>query len=104
MKYPLINMADIPAKGSSLVDFFGRQVHVYQVNGVPKAVMNTCMHFGGPLDFKEGQGECKFVCQWHGAEFSASGEREKGPAPAKSHLMFLSTRIEDGVLNYVWGE
>jgi nitrite reductase/ring-hydroxylating ferredoxin subunit len=102
MKHPLINVADIPEKGSTLVDFFGRQVHVYKNNGVPKAVMNTCLHFGGPLDFNAG--ECKFVCQWHGAEFAADGTRQKGPAPAQSHLMFLSTRIEDGVLTYVWGE
>ncbi|TIS72902.1 MAG: Rieske (2Fe-2S) protein, partial [Mesorhizobium sp.] len=27
-----------------------------------------------------------------------------GPAPKGSRLMFLSTRVEDGALNYVWGE
>ncbi|TIO57257.1 MAG: Rieske (2Fe-2S) protein, partial [Mesorhizobium sp.] len=33
-----------------------------------------------------------------------SGERLVGPAPKGSRLMFLSTRVEDGALNYVWGE
>jgi nitrite reductase/ring-hydroxylating ferredoxin subunit len=101
MKYPLIKVDDIPASGSKLVDFFGRQVHVYFANGKPRAVANTCMHFGGPLDCKDG----KFVCQWHGAEFDMSdGQRLDGPAPSNSRLMFLSTRVEDGVLTYVWGE
>jgi nitrite reductase/ring-hydroxylating ferredoxin subunit len=100
MKHPLSKLVEIPEEGSTLVDFFGRQVHVYKVNGSPKAVMNTCMHFGGPLDFKD----CTFVCQWHGAEFSADGDRAKGPAPSTSKLMFLSTRIEDDTLYYVWGE
>ncbi|MER8871987.1 hypothetical protein NKI04_18970 [Mesorhizobium sp. M0814] len=44
-------------------------------------------------------------CQWHGASFDmASGGRLEGPAPKGSRLMFLSTRVEDGALNYVWGE
>jgi nitrite reductase/ring-hydroxylating ferredoxin subunit len=98
MKQPLINISDIPDQGSKLIDFFGRQVYVYQVNGTPKAVMNTCMHFGGPLEQHDG----KFVCQWRGAEFDKSnGQCMKGPAPASSKLMFLSTRVEDGVLTYV---
>jgi nitrite reductase/ring-hydroxylating ferredoxin subunit len=103
MKYPLIPFNDIPAEGegTKLVDFFGRQIHVYTSNGKPRAVMNVCMHFGGPLDYKD----CKFVCQWHNAEFASdTGQRIEGPAPSNSRLMFLSTRIEDNILNYVWGE
>nr|WP_292627127.1 Rieske 2Fe-2S domain-containing protein [Mesorhizobium sp.] len=57
--------------------------------------------FRWPLDCKDG----KLVCQWHGASFDmASGERIEGPASKGSRLMFLSTRVEDGALNYVWGE
>lgn len=103
MKHPLINIADIPEEGdgSKLVDFFGRQVHVYITDGKPRAVANVCMHFGGPLEMKD----CSFVCAWHNAEFDAAdGHRLGGPAPSQSRLMFLSTTIEDGVLNYVWGE
>ena len=101
MKHPLINVNDIPDEGSTLVEFFGREVHVYKVDGQPKAVANTCMHFGGPLACEDG----KFVCQWHKAEFAMEdGKRLKAPAPSDSKLMFLSTKVEDGVLNYVWGE
>jgi nitrite reductase/ring-hydroxylating ferredoxin subunit len=106
MKFPLCDIRDIPATGSKatgskVVEFFGRQVHVYNVNGTPKAALSICTHFGGPLDYKDG----KFVCQWHQAEFAMDdGHRLAAPAPANSRLMFLSTRIEDGKLTYVWGE
>jgi 3-phenylpropionate/trans-cinnamate dioxygenase ferredoxin subunit len=59
------------------------------------------MHFGGPLECKDG----KFVCQWHNAEYGMEdGRRLKAPAPPNAQLMFLSTKVEDGILNYVWGE
>lgn len=102
MKHPLIKLADIPEKGTQIVDFFGRTVHVYRREGKPAAVANTCMHFGGPLDFHEE--ECKFVCQWHQAEYGEDGRTLKGPAPAGSRLMFLSTRVEDDTLYYIWQE
>ena len=101
MKYPLCKVEDIPEEGTKLVEFFGREVHVYKVNDQPKAVANICMHFGGPLEYKD----CKFVCPWHNAEYAPEdGRRLKAPAPSDAHLMFLSTRVEEGVLNYVWGE
>lgn len=103
MKHPLINVNEIPDTGSKIVDFFGRQVHVYKTkSGTPRAVANVCMHFGGPIEMQE---DCTFVCPWHNAQYDADdGHRLAGPAPSKSRLMFLSTRIEEGVLNYVWGE
>ncbi|CAG1014496.1 MAG: Rieske (2Fe-2S) protein [Rhizobiaceae bacterium] len=101
MKHEICKIADIPETGSLIAPFFGREVHVFRSGGRIRAVANTCMHFGGPLDCKEG----KFVCQWHGASFAmANGERLDGPAPASSRLMFLSTRVEGDALNYVWGE
>jgi nitrite reductase/ring-hydroxylating ferredoxin subunit len=101
MKYPLINISEIPDEGSTLVDFFGRQVHVYKVDGKPRAVANVCMHFGGPLEFKD----CKLVCPWHNTEYdSADGHRLSGPAPSNYKLMFLSTIVENDMLTYVWGE
>lgn len=101
MKHSLCNVEEIPEEGTKVVPFFGKEVHVYKVNGLPRAVSNTCMHFGGPLECKDG----KFVCSWHGAEYDMKdGQRTKAPAPPNSRLMFLSTRVEDGVLNYVWGE
>lgn len=101
MKFPLCKLEEIPDAGTIRVPFFGREVHVYKVNGAPKAAASICLHFGGQLDCQDG----KFVCQWHGAEYAMEdGRRLQGPAPANSRLMFLSTRVEDGTLNYVWGE
>ena len=80
--------------------FFGREVHVYLDAGRPRAAVNTCLHLGGPLEFKEG----RFVCPWHGAEFGIDGACRKGPAAPGSRLMVLPIRVEDGVLHYVWGE
>jgi nitrite reductase/ring-hydroxylating ferredoxin subunit len=101
MKVALCRVDEIPAEGTKTVDFFGRQVLVYRVDGAPKAAANVCMHLGGPLRH---EGE-KFVCAWHGAEFSClDGRRLKGPARAETRLMFLPTRIEDGQLLYVYGE
>lgn len=101
MKHPLCTIEEIPDEGTKIIPFFGREVHVYKVNGLPKAAASICMHFGGQLDCKDG----KFVCQWHGAEFAlADGRRLQGPASSNSKLMFLSTQVDGGVLNYVWGE
>jgi nitrite reductase/ring-hydroxylating ferredoxin subunit len=101
MKVPLIAVDEIPDEGTRVVDFFGRSVHVYKKNGQPRAVANVCMHFGGPLEAQED----RLVCPWHGAEYSLqNGERLIGPAPRNSHLMFLSTVVEDGMLTYVWSE
>jgi nitrite reductase/ring-hydroxylating ferredoxin subunit len=101
MKVPLIKIEDIPDEGTQTVDFFGREVLVMKVEGIPKAVMNACLHLGGPL---ERQDE-RMICAWHGAEFACNnGHRLKGPARPETRLMFLPTRIEDGTLIYVYGE
>lgn len=102
MRHPLSKIEEIPDKGSLLVDFFGRSVHVYKRHGKPAAVANVCVHFGGPLNYNPEQG--KFVCPWHNSEFGEDGECLKGPAPSAAKLMFLSTRIEGDTLYYVWGE
>jgi nitrite reductase/ring-hydroxylating ferredoxin subunit len=97
----LCKVAEIPDEGSKLVEFFGRSVHVYKVNGKPVAVANVCMHFGGPLECKDG----KFVCPWHNAEFAMEdGRRLTPPAAANAKLMFLSTRVDGDDFNYVWKE
>lgn len=101
MKHELIKLADIPDVGSSVVPFFGREVHVYRTGDEFRAAANTCLHFGGPLECREG----KLVCAWHGASFEMeSGGRITGPAPRDSRLMFLTTRAEGDALFYVWGE
>lgn len=101
MKHPLARLSDIPESGTTVVPFFGREVHVYRHEGRLRAAANVCLHFGGPLECR---GD-RFVCPWHGAEYAlADGRRLEGPAPAGSRLMFLSTRVEGDTLFYVWRE
>jgi nitrite reductase/ring-hydroxylating ferredoxin subunit len=101
MKSLLAPLAEIPETGTRVVDFFGREVHLYRDRGRPRAVLNYCLHLGGPLT-RDGE---RFVCGWHGAQFDArSGCRCEGPAAKESKLMFVPTREEDGGLYYVYGE
>lgn len=103
MKQALCRINDIPENGSVLVDFFGRTVHVYKVDGKPRAVANVCLHFGGPLEYNAA--DCTFTCPWHNTKYDArDGTRLQGPAPRQNRLMVLSTVIENDVLTYVWGE
>jgi nitrite reductase/ring-hydroxylating ferredoxin subunit len=101
MKVPLCQVEEIPEDGTKTVQFFGREVIVLKVSGLPKAIANVCMHLGGPLKREDD----KLICSWHGAEFACvDGRRLKGPARKESQLMFLPTRVEDGTLTYVYGE
>src|SRR5260370_23967703 len=101
MKHELCKVADIPSTGSLVVPFFGRELHVYRTVDRVRAVANVCLHFGGPLECKDG----KFVCPWHSASFDmATGDRIDGPAPRGAKLMALSTRVDGDALFYVWGE
>lgn len=101
MKHALCKTADIPEAGSTIVPFFGREVHIYKSGDRVRVAANVCLHFGGPLECKDG----KLVCPWHNASFDLeTGDRIDGPAPKGSRLMFLSARVEGDTLYYVWGE
>ncbi len=101
MKVPLCKLEEIPEGKTKAVDFFGREVLVLKVEGKPKAILNICMHLGGPLR-QEGK---RLICQWHGAEFECDqGKCLKGPATPDSQLIILPTRVENGMLTYVYGE
>ena len=101
MRVPLCAVSDIPAEGAKEIEFFGRSVLVYLIEGQPRASANVCLHLGGPL-------QCvgdTFVCAWHGATYArADGRRLSGPVRPDARLMTLPTRVEDGVLTYVYGE
>lgn len=99
MEHPLIDVSAIPADGAVVVDFFGREVLVYRVDGEPRASANVCPHLGGPLELCGSA----FACAWHGATFDVeSGRRQSGPAREGTALMHLPTRVVDGKLTYIW--
>jgi 3-phenylpropionate/trans-cinnamate dioxygenase ferredoxin subunit len=101
MREPLIGIDDIPPTGPVTVDLLGREILVMLLNGKPRAYLNVCMHHGGPLTL-EGD---TFTCGWHGSTFEArSGRALSGPVRPDARLIMLPTRIEDGVLTYVYEE
>lgn len=101
MKQPLCPVSEVPPQGARTVDFFGRQALVYRHGAEIKAALSICTHLGGPLELRDGE----LVCAWHGARFDCgNGACTRGPAAPESRAMFLPTRVEDGVLQYVWGE
>lgn len=54
MKHEICKIADIPQAGSLIAPFFGREVHVWRSGERIRAAANVCLHFGGPLDCKDG--------------------------------------------------
>ena len=101
MREPLISMDDIPAEGTVTADLLGREVLVMMQSGKPRAFLNVCMHHGGPLKL---DGDT-FTCQWHGSTFDArTGKALSGPVRPDARLIMLPTRVEDGVLTYVYEE
>jgi nitrite reductase/ring-hydroxylating ferredoxin subunit len=99
MIHPLIQISDIPQEGSVTVDLLGREVLVIVLNGKPRAYLNACMHHGGPLTL---QGQT-FTCDWHGSTFEArTGRALSGPVRPDARLIMLPTRVENGVLTYVY--
>jgi nitrite reductase/ring-hydroxylating ferredoxin subunit len=101
MRERLIAIDDIPPEGSVTAQLLGREVLVTMVGGRPRAYINVCMHHGGPLTL---DGET-FSCQWHGSTFDArTGRALSGPVRPDARLIMLPTRVEDGVLTYVYDE
>jgi nitrite reductase/ring-hydroxylating ferredoxin subunit len=101
MREQLIRITDIPPTGIVTVELLGREVLVMLLNGKPRAYVNVCMHHGGPLTL-EGD---TFTCDWHGSTFEArSGRALSGPVRPDARLIMLPTRVEDGILTYVYEE
>ena len=98
MEQQLIPLEEVPDTGAVRADFFGRPVLVTKVDGKARAYVDSCPHFGGPL---ERQGD-KLVCGWHMAEFGLDGRCLRGPARADTRAIVLPTRVIDGVVTYVY--
>jgi nitrite reductase/ring-hydroxylating ferredoxin subunit len=99
MKHPLISVSDIPETGSVSADLLGREVLVTMVKGKPRAYINVCLHYGGPLVLEDG----RFTCQWHGSQFDArTGLALSGPVRPVARLLMLPTSVEEGTLVYVY--
>jgi nitrite reductase/ring-hydroxylating ferredoxin subunit len=101
MREQLIRVRDIPQDGTVTTDLLGREVLVMLLDGKPRAFVNVCMHHGGPLTLDDDA----FICEWHGSTFDArTGRALSGPVRPGARLMMLPTRVEDGMLAYVYDE
>jgi len=101
MRHALIRVDEIPQTGLVTAELLGREVLVMLLNGKPRAFANVCMHHGGPLRL---DGDT-LTCQWHGAQYDTqTGRVIAGPVRPDARLIMLPTRIEDGILTYVYDE
>lgn len=94
LKATLCRVEEIPREGTLKVDLFGRTVLVFRNGGAPKAYLDCCPHYGGPLELRED----RLVCLWHGSEFGRDGRCIGGPAREDSRLIRLDVRVEEGLL------
>lgn len=101
MQVPLAPLDQIPEGDTLPVDFFGREVLLTRIGGRPRAIVNTCLHLGGPLDCRDGE----LVCAWHEARWELDGGRKlDGPGRDDARLLHLPIRTIDGVVHYVYGD
>jgi nitrite reductase/ring-hydroxylating ferredoxin subunit len=101
MRHPLIRVNEIPQEGAVTAELLGREVLIMLQDGRPRAFVNVCMHHGGPLVL---DGD-RFTCQWHGAQYdSRTGRVLEGPVRPDARLIMLPTRVEDGIVTYVYDE
>jgi len=73
-------LADICAGSGRTVDYNGRAVALFNVDGNFYAIDNTCLHRGGPLGEGELDGKM-VVCPWHGWRYDVTtGSNEMNPS------------------------
>lgn len=100
MQVALSPLDELTDGKTTKADFFGREVLLTRIDGRPRAIMNVCMHLGGPLE----QDGDHLVCAWHNASWDLNGGKVDGPGRPDARLMLLPVKVIDGVVTYVYGE
>ncbi len=72
------------------IEVEGREIALFNCEGIYYAIDNQCTHVGGPLCEGELEGH-KIICPWHGAEFDVRTGDVLGP-PAEESVK--SYRVE----------
>lgn len=87
------NLCDVPIAACKEVEFDGRVVALFNVNGQIHALDGICPHAGGPLG--EGQLEGTVVtCPWHGWQFDVTNGQNVRSANLKQCV--YQVKIENG--------
>ena len=90
----VIDVAEVPDPGKTLVEVEGEMVAVFHVGGTFYALDDVCTHDGGPLADGELR-DHKIACPRHGAKFDIrTGAALSMPAvrPTRAH----NVKVEDG--------
>lgn len=83
--------SDLPAGRGMVVEVEGREIALFNVDGVFHALDNVCCHRGGPL----GEGMLSghvVACPWHGWQFDVT--TGKSPMIPEAEVEKLETCIE----------
>jgi nitrite reductase (NADH) small subunit len=71
------NLSDLGKGACKTVEASGKEIALFNVDGVIYALDNTCLHMGGPLG--EGTLEGQTVtCPWHGWQYDVSTGQNLG--------------------------
>src|ERR671933_152104 len=80
-----------PGRGK-LVEIEGKEIALFNCDGVYYAIENECTHVGGPLCEGELEGET-IISRWNGAEFNVKTGEVLGP-PATESVKIYKVHVE----------
>ncbi len=83
---------DLPAGKTMAVDFEGKKIALFNINGTYYAVNDECTHAGGSLSEGEIEGTV-VTCPWHGATFDVTNGAVLG-APAYEDVSSYKVFVE----------
>ncbi len=90
----VVSIDDVLSGKGIVVEVDGKQIAVFNIQGLFYAIDNTCPHRGGPL----GEGSLRGTtvsCPWHGAQFDVTSGQVIGP-PASDGVKSYSTKVKEG--------
>ena len=91
-------MKDLPTNSHKAVTVNGKEILLFNIDGVISAIGNICLHKGGPLS--EGKIERKYegsyyiTCPWHGWEYNV--KTGKAPAGYEDQQAVYDVLVKDG--------
>jgi len=77
----MATLGELPSGGAQEVEYEGRIVAIFNVDGVISAIDGICPHQGGPLADGPLEGTC-VTCPWHGWQFDV----RTGTTPINSRI------------------
>ena len=99
----LVNDSDVKEGEAKEIDFAGRPVILFRLEGEVHAYINCCTHVGGPMKLKVKPHTAYLDCTWHDSHFDAkTGQCFREPASLDSKLIKLPLQVKEGKVFYVY--